>query len=212
MIRLTPRAFNSLGVVLLVALTYVPETTRHLARIREAQAIRGHRLAGIRDWQPILIPLLIGGLERAMTLAEVMVARGYGSPTQQGHNLARQGGLIAGLILALTGWGTALWIGWAGWLLLALSLLILAAIIWQAGREVKHTAYRPRKWGVDDAMFVVASLCPVASSAAYVLGTGQGVLGYQPYPQLMWPPFQPIVGLSVLLLLFPVVGNRLFPR
>ncbi len=212
MVRLTPRAFNSLGVVLLIALTYVPETTRHLARIREAQAIRGHRLAGIRDWQPILIPLLIGGLERAMTLAEVMVARGYGSPTTREHGLARQGGLIAGLILALTGWGMALWIGWPGWLLLALSFLLLATLIRRAGREVKYTTYRPRAWGVDDTLFVAASLCPLVVFAAQYLWMGSGDLGYQTYPQLTWPPFQPAIGLSLLLLLFPIVGNRLVTR
>ncbi len=212
MIRLTPRAFNSLGVVLLVALTYVPETARHLARIREAQAIRGHRLSGIRDWQPILIPLLVGGLERAMTLAEVMVARGYGSPSQQGHHPARQGALIVGLLLALSGWGMALWIGWPGWLLLALSLLILSALIWQAGRQVKHTTYRPRKWGIDDGMFVIASLVPLAVSSAYALQTGLGAMAFQPYPRLSWPPFQPVIGLSLLLLLLPVVGNRPIPR
>ena len=48
-----------------MAITYVPETARHFQRIREAQAIRGHRLRGLRDWRPIVIPLLVGGLERA---------------------------------------------------------------------------------------------------------------------------------------------------
>ena len=35
-------------------------------RIREAQAVRGHRVQGIRDWLPIVVPLLVSGLERAM--------------------------------------------------------------------------------------------------------------------------------------------------
>ena len=58
---LTPTALYELGLVLLVAITYVPETARHFQRIREAQAIRGHRLRGLRDWRPIVIPLLVGG-------------------------------------------------------------------------------------------------------------------------------------------------------
>ena len=77
--QLTPRALHELGLVLLIALTYVPETAQQLQRIREAQAIRGHQLRGLRDWPPLVIPLLIGGLERAMSLAETMVARGYGA-------------------------------------------------------------------------------------------------------------------------------------
>ncbi|MCB8944070.1 MAG: hypothetical protein H6658_09975, partial [Ardenticatenaceae bacterium] len=60
LVRLIPAAFRDLGVVLLIALTYVPETIQHWHSIREAQAIRGHQVQGIRDFRPILIPLLIG--------------------------------------------------------------------------------------------------------------------------------------------------------
>ena len=51
LVRLAPRAFYDLGVVVLVAMTYVPETTRHLQQIRDAQAIRGHEVRGLRDWR-----------------------------------------------------------------------------------------------------------------------------------------------------------------
>ena len=83
---MAPRAFYDLGVVVLIALTYVPQTMQQWQRIREAQAIRGHRWRGVRDWQPLVIPLFIGGLERAMALAEAMVARGYGATARRQQN------------------------------------------------------------------------------------------------------------------------------
>jgi energy-coupling factor transport system permease protein len=79
LIRLAPPALRDLSVVILIAITYLPETSRQLQRIREAQAVRGHQLRGVRDWPPLVLPLLISGLERAMGVAEAMVARGYGA-------------------------------------------------------------------------------------------------------------------------------------
>ena len=40
-------------------------------------------MRGLRDWLPLLMPLLIGGLERALQLAEAMTAhsRDLGLPT-----------------------------------------------------------------------------------------------------------------------------------
>jgi len=74
LVRITPRAFHEAGVVLSIALTLIPQTRRSLAQIREAQAVRGHRLRGLRDWLPIIVPLLVNGMERSMALAEAMVA------------------------------------------------------------------------------------------------------------------------------------------
>jgi hypothetical protein len=48
LIRLMPRALRDLGVVVLIAVTYVPQTVRQWQRIREAQAIRGHQLRETR--------------------------------------------------------------------------------------------------------------------------------------------------------------------
>ncbi|OAD23802.1 cobalt transport protein, partial [Candidatus Thiomargarita nelsonii] len=58
LIRLIPRAFYPVAVVIAIALTFVPATRRHFEQIREAQAVRGHQWRGIRDWLPLLIPLL----------------------------------------------------------------------------------------------------------------------------------------------------------
>jgi energy-coupling factor transport system permease protein len=69
LIRFIPRAFFPVAVVVSIALSFAPTTLRHFQQIREAQAIRGHRVRGLRDWLPLFLPLLVGGLERALQLA-----------------------------------------------------------------------------------------------------------------------------------------------
>jgi energy-coupling factor transport system permease protein len=87
LIRLMPRVFFPVAVMMAIAVTFVPVTLRHYHDIREAQAVRGHRLRGWRDWLPLVLPLLVGGLERALQLAEAMTARGFASSGQAGPDI-----------------------------------------------------------------------------------------------------------------------------
>src|SRR4030065_1354430 len=80
LLRLIRRAFFPVAVVTSIAVTYLPTTLRQFQQIREAQAVRGHQVRSLRDWLPLLMPLLVGGLEHAMQLAEAMTARGFASP------------------------------------------------------------------------------------------------------------------------------------
>lgn len=199
LVRLAPRAFHDLGVVMLVAVTYVPETARHLAQIREAQAIRGHQIRGLRDWRPLLVPLLVGGMERAMGLAEAMVARGYGATTSRAQQPAMLLGLASGLLLLLAGWLLALWQGPAGWLLFAGGALLLVGLLWRQGRTVAHTQYRPQLWQPADSVLVLASV----ASVAIALWQRESLTGYTPYPLVQLPPFSPVTGGALLLLALP---------
>lgn len=199
LVRLAPRAFHDLGVVMLVAVTYVPETARHLAQVREAQAIRGHQIRGLRDWRPLLVPLIVGGMERAMGLAEAMVARGYGAAANRAQQPGMLLGLVVGLLFMLTGWLLALWRGGPGWLLFAVGALLLAGLLWRQGRAVAHTQYRPHPWQPADSLLVLASLL----SLALALWQRESLTGYTPYPLVQLPPLSPIVGGALLLLALP---------
>jgi energy-coupling factor transport system permease protein len=199
LVRLMPAAFRDLGVVLLIALTYVPETIQHWQRIREAQAIRGHQVKGIRDFRPIFIPLLIGGLERAMALAEAMVSRGYGATVTAERPLAIRLGLLAGLLLGLAGWLLSFWLGWWGWLLLALGLALLAGLLWQMGRGVQRTQYQPWRWSWQETVVAGA-----AGVTLFVLWQWREATAYTPYFRLSLPPFEPLWGLLLLAFIVPV--------
>lgn len=206
LVRLVPNSLRDLGVVVLIAVTYVPETRRQLGRIREAQAIRGHRLRGIADWRPILIPLLVGGLERAMGLAESMVSRGYGATASVRQPLSVQMGLAAGLALALSGWVVTFWVGWLGWLGLGSGLVLVLFLLLKGGKRVRHTHYRARRWTRQDTLVagaIVAALLLAFPPWPFIDRT---TMMYSPYPSLSLPRFDPWIGISLLSVAIPALA------
>lgn len=201
---LTPRALHEMGLVMLISITYIPETISQFHRIRDAQAIRGHQFDGIRAWRPILLPLLISGLERALNLSETMVSRGYGSTSQIATPLRARLFLILGLMLALGGSLRLTWGGADGWLILAAGVV---AIIWAyrvMSRDVKRTQYKPRHWGVSETVIAIGAgvaLVPMLPLAAI----DRSALYYAPYPVVSAPLFGVWAGLALLGLAMPVV-------
>jgi energy-coupling factor transport system permease protein len=202
-VRMTPRALRDIGVVVLIAVTYVPETKRQLSRIREAQAIRGHRLRSASDWRPILIPLLIGGLERAMALAEAMVSRGFGATADVRQPLSVQIGLVAGLLSALTGWVLTFWNAWVGWLLLGVGLLLIVAIVLRIGRRTPYTRYRPRSWTAKDTLMLAAAVLPLLLVFVPLPFVDRTTLLFVPFPSLRVPGFDPVIGLGLASVAMP---------
>jgi energy-coupling factor transport system permease protein len=209
LVHLTPRLFHNLGLVTLIALTYVPETRRHWQKIQEAQAIRGHQVRGWRDWRPILIPLLVGGMERAMSLAEAMVARGYGATVNTGQPVVVQLLLLLGLGLAFAGWALSFWAGWPGWALLGVGVLILAVVVWQLGRNSPQVSrYEARPWGWREWVVVGTAVFPLLLLLLPWPFVDQSSLAYTPYPLVSLPPFDPLIGFSLALLATPAFLNQ----
>lgn len=205
LVRLTPRAMANVGLIVLLAVTYVPETINQLHRIREAQALRGHRLRGLRDWQPIVIPLLIGGLERSMGVAESMVSRGYGSTSNIKQPAAIQFGLLIGLLFTFVGWLLTFRSVLTGMILVfAGTALVIGLVIW-SGKDVSHTRYRPKPWKTRDWLLIVLSVIPMLLVFLPIPFVDNSTMFYTPYPKLMLPPFDVFVGLALVLLAAPAI-------
>lgn len=203
LVRLAPRALRDVGVIVVIVLTYIPETLRHLQRIREAQAIRGHQLRGLRDWRPLVLPLLVGGLERALNLAEAMVSRGFGSSAARPLDGRGRLALVVGLLLLLVGWAGTVWAPPFGRPLLALGALAVVGAVWRAGRSGRWTTYRPNPLTPVD--WLVAALLCVPPLVVLLWPAG---LIYQPFPRLTWPDFEPVIGGGLLLLAAPLLAQR----
>jgi energy-coupling factor transport system permease protein len=103
LLRLIPRPLYLAGLIGSIALTFLPGLTRAAREIGEAQAVRGHRTRGVRDLPPLMVPLLNLGLERGLSLAEAMEARGFGATMSRGvMGAGEQGSREAALTLTLS--------------------------------------------------------------------------------------------------------------
>ena len=209
LLRLAPRSFFHAGLVVTIAISFVPQTLRAIGEISDAQRIRGHRLRGLRSYLPLVAPLLAGSLEKSIQLAEALDARGYGRTRAADRRHGQlQLLLIAGVLLlgaGLFGWlyyGAAaelpaLGLGGLGALLLGLALAGL-------GRLVPRTTYRRERWRPRDTLVAGTAGLAAAGWVALWLGSAAS-LAYNPYPILALPAFEPLAGVCVALLAVPAL-------
>jgi energy-coupling factor transport system permease protein len=202
-IHLIPRTYYPVAVVAAIAITFVPVTLQQWQQIREAQAVRGHKLGGVRSWLPLWLPLLTGGMERALQLAEAMTARGFAggaathTPAQQGALVGGLAGVLVGLLL-YTVWGQTL----VGLLLMVGGAALVLGVLQAVGRQHPHTRYRPMPWRPQDWAVVAGAL--VVAGAFLLPIPGRITLFYTPYPSLSLPDLAPVLGVALWGLLVPV--------
>lgn len=206
LIRLLPRAFHPVGLVVAIALNVVPMTARRVDEIREALTIRGIELRGVRDWLPLWVPLLAGGLENAGRMADALMARGYGD--EPGTGTAPQIALIAGLAAILGGWVARFAdpVSGIGTGLMVAGVVTGGAGMWLAGRSRERPLRLGRPAGVLDAACIAAFAAAALIALAPVPGAleaAQATLIYVPYPRLGLPEFSPLIGLALLSLALP---------
>lgn len=205
LLRLTPRAFYPVAVVVSIAVTFVPTTLQQIQQVREAQAVRGHRLRGVRSWLPLVVPLLESGMERSLQLAEAMVARGFASGVESEERWPQML-VLAGFVTIVAGW--LLQLIWsqplAGAALLVAGSAALLAGLWRAGRSHPHTVYRPDRWQRWD--WVVVGGAALAAGAYLLPLLERSTIFYYPYPALNWPAFDWRIGLATLGLAAPALA------
>ena len=156
MLRSVPPFMHQVALVTSIAITFVPQTITRFGEIREAQALRGHRVRRVGDLVPLVMPLF-GGRHGALHEPR----RSDGSPWLQprlgsAHRMSPvsiQIGLIFGLGLVLVGstlFAFAPDMPWLAWLLIAggLALLFLTLRAVGTGTEAQplppHHLARPR--------------------------------------------------------------------
>ncbi len=211
LLRATPAFLFQAGVIVSIAVTFVPQMVLSAKEIRQAQRIRGHRFRGIRDLLPLVIPLLANALERAIQLAETMEARGFGStvnPPSQRQALLSQLGTLIALLGLLSGLSILAFLpersSW-GWMLVGLAAAGMLAILGFQGRRVQRTRYRRPRWHARDIAVILANMAVLAVMVAARLLVPE-TLYYSPYPpNPLYPPFHPLVGGALLLLALPAL-------
>ena len=220
LLRWVPAGLYQAGLVVSIALAFVPQIVASLNDIREAQRIRGHRFKGLRDLVPLFVPLVTTALERSLTLAESIEARGFGGSTEvdgdPSHTevalitLAGLGLLFAGL-LGQTVLPQARWPSLGAGVLPqscrpetgGAALLLLA--LYLQGRGIRRTHYRRELWRLNDTLVTLACTASILI-VSYVRRANPLALWYYPFPPSpVWPTLSPWLGLAAMLITAPAL-------
>ncbi|GGY45521.1 energy-coupling factor transporter transmembrane protein EcfT [Streptomyces djakartensis] len=152
LLKSLPGALYEMGVAVVVALTFAPHLIADVQRLRAARRLRGRPDNGIRGLLQVGLPVLEGALERSVSLAAAMDARGYGRTAQVPTAVRRTtaaltlGGLLgvcAGTYGLLTAEGETY-----GAPVLLIGLAAALAGLRLGGRRSPRTRYRPDRWDV----------------------------------------------------------------
>jgi energy-coupling factor transport system permease protein len=181
LLRTVPAAFRDVGLVLSIAVAFVPGMLRTVSDVRDAQRLRGQR--GLRRLAPSLaVPVLGMSLERALLLAESMDLRGYGRGTP---SRASRVFLWGGLVMALA--AVAFWI--SGTPPMATALAVAGGVAIVAGfRAASAASPTTRLSGRPAGAFDVAIIVACAGVLFAALSAGADAF-YEPFPVVGWPPF-----------------------
>ena len=203
--------FHQTGVVMSIAFTFVPQMVASLRRIREAQTIRGHRFRSLRDIIPLVIPLLVSALEKAIQLAESMEARGFsyaGSASEERFGMAQQAMLGMAFFAILGGLaGRALFPGkgqWMGTAAMALGLGVLLLSLRRMAKGRKRSHYRRDQWRREDILITAISGVVLAGfGMAWALR--ESTLWFYPYPSFHLPGVNPWLAVLSALTATPAI-------
>jgi energy-coupling factor transport system permease protein len=210
-LRTSPAALFHAGLVVTVGLALLPATIEDVRRLREIQALRGHS-TGLRSLPGLVVPAVLGGLERSMRLAEAMEARGYASsppaPLQ-----ARLAGMAAAPLLLAAAWCWYYDSGLRplGAFLAAAGVGALAAWFASAARARKTTRFRTEPTHIADrtaaALSAFGGVGVVVAAAA-----GWRGLAYNPFAALPAPEFGIAGALLALACAWPALRLALAPQ
>ncbi|MES5821462.1 energy-coupling factor transporter transmembrane component T [Streptomyces sp. RG80] len=178
LLKSLPGALYEMGVAVVVAMTFASNLILDVQRLRAARRLRGRPDRGVRGLLQVALPVLEGALERSVSLAAAMDARGYGrtadvpAPVRRTTAALTLGGLLgicAGTYGLLTAEG-----GTYGMPVLLAGVAAALVGLRLGGRRTPRTRYRPDRWGtrawlvagsgvaVAVGMFVAAARDPVA--------------------------------------------------
>ena len=218
LVQMTPRAFHEVGLVVVVALAFVPSTIAAVHDVGEADRARtGGRVVRRGRLVRRLVPVLESGLERAVTLAESLDSRGFahGGATAREHGagwcgfgaLVLAGGAFVALVARASPVAIGLGLG---------AVAMLAVAVRLAAGGPGRVRYRPRRLSSDDRRCMAATLSSPALLAVLAL-VGDDTLSWTVSP-LRWPEVGPLALVALLGLLAPLVvladapGRQRAPR
>ena len=160
-LRALPLAMHSAGMIVVIAVTFLPHLLADVSRVRNASRWRGQNLSGLRNIMAQMINVAESALDRSVTLAAALTIRGYvQSPTKHRWTLllGSASAVGFGFGIALVGFRINLTLGFV------LSLVAMRFGIQRSESESIRTRYRQSEWKRLD---VLIAVIPVFAAAAY---------------------------------------------
>ncbi|QGG42808.1 energy-coupling factor transporter transmembrane component T [Aeromicrobium yanjiei] len=165
LLKSLPPALYEVGTAVVVALSVFPQLAESVQRVRRARRLRGDPGKGVSSLRRIIVPVLEDALERSMTLAAGMDARGYGRSGQAtSRERAWTGALmlagLIGLCVGTYGFLDATAPRLLSWPMLVAGIALATLGFVAAGRRVERTRYRPDRWRAGELVAVASGLLP----------------------------------------------------
>lgn len=206
--RVLPARMAPLAVSGSVAWSFLPAASQAFTDIREAQAARGHQIRSVRDVLPIMVPLLDGSLNRALTMSETLETRGFGA--SGAVEVKQAGSTLFGILTVVGALCLAFAISMSAQLLLWISIgsitIGVAGMAFSPSHAPRTTRYREHRLAGSDVLVIIAAAASLAVLVVLAVDSPSSVI-FNPYPNLEVPA----IDYRLLLALVPLLGPALFP-
>ncbi len=206
LVQTVPRAFYELGLIVVIALAFVPTTIQAVHDVREADRSRtGGKVVRRGRLVRQVVPILERGLEQAITLSESLDSRGF---AHSGATARERGAGWLGL-------GSLLCFGAAfvalvarerptAGVLAAIGAAALVLCVVLASRATGRIRYRPRRMTPSDWCCCAAVLLTPVLLGVLVVAGEDSTFVWTPSP-VHWPQADVLAALAFLPLLAPLV-------
>lgn len=189
--HLIPGVLRPVAMIVSISLTFIPSIQQRANEIKEAQVIRGNQMKKIRDWLPILLPLLISSLENSVNLSESMTSRGFQTQPELKSTKITLISLIIATFIIFSAWVLSLF-DYPGFLTIPFYALgggLVIATLILASKKSQSTRYKIEVWSKRDILSSVIFISAVIWVIMLVQLEMLPSLAYSPYPSLRTPGF-----------------------
>ncbi len=209
-LRSVPAALYEASVAVVIALSVAPQLIESVQRVRKARRLRGGVGHGWQAVKAVVIPVLGDAIDRSLSLAAGMEARGFGRTRDRAApSRLLTAGLLAAMLAATLGafllLGASQAAGW-GLALLAAGVVGTVVGLRRSGRRLAVSRYRPDPWTPRDTAIAGSGL--IAFTIAALADSGLWPAVYNAFhpstSPLEWPTLHPLMLLIAALTVAPL--------
>ncbi|WP_051208416.1 CbiQ family ECF transporter T component [Propionicicella superfundia] len=220
-LRAVPAALHDISVSVVIALSVAPQLVESAFRVRTARRLRGGRARGLDAVKAYLVPILADAVDRSVSLAASMEARGFGRTrtTSRRRTWTNALLLVSSMVATLGGFLLLSSSGDPGPVafgcLGAGALGVVAGL--RASRDkIAVTRYRPDPWGIQEWTVTVSGLLVLAIVLALGNESVWALFGATLDPDVLnpsfmpatWPSLHPALVVAAALTALPILVTR----